>query len=233
MQRPQYSIVISFYNEERQAAAVIQRLIDVLNVRGVAFEFIVVNNGSTDGTEAILKSFAQRDLRVVHITVSPNIGFGGGTWTGLARAQGAFIGFTTAGGQVSPEHVLAVFETARDNPRAVVKAKRVSRESFWRSLMAWGYGLVVNALFFVGTQDIDGHPLVLAKETFDTLAIRSKNLMLNLEILSKAKRRGLQIIEVPVPYSKRLGGKSHTTLSTVGEFLRQLIAFRISSIFHR
>ncbi len=231
MDRPLYSIVISFYNEESQADFVIKRLLDNLNAKRIDFELILVNNGSCDRTEEILQSFAQRDQRVRSISLEENIGFGGGTLTGLELARGEFIGFEAAGGQVLPEHIRKVFDTARENPKAVVKAKRMTRESAWRSLMAWGYALVVNALFFVRTSDIDGRPLALAKDVFDSFSIKSKNLMLNLEILTKARKRGLRIIQVPVPYYKRVGGKSHTTFATAVLFLKQLIEFRRDSFF--
>lgn len=232
MENPLYSIVISFYNEERPAGFVITRLLDHLNAQGVDFELLLVNNGSRDGTATILASFAQRDPRISCITLPHNVGFGGGTFAGLKLARGKFIGFTTAGGQVLPEHVLAAFAAARENPAAVVKAKRMSRESVGRSVMAWGYSLAVQTLFGFWMSDIDGHPLVLARDVFDALEIRSNNLMLNLEILIKARKHGRRILQLPIPYGPRASGKSHTSFATVGQFVRQLIAFRRATLFH-
>ncbi|MBI4415207.1 MAG: glycosyltransferase [Candidatus Kerfeldbacteria bacterium] len=230
MADPLYSIVISCYNEQQQVQAVIRELVDHLDARGIDFELVLVNNGSTDGTPAILESLARQDQRISVVTLFPNATFGGGTLAGLRRARGAFIGFTTAGGQVSPKHVLAVYETARQHPSAVVKGRRVTRESWSRRLSAWGYGLAVNALFAVGTADVDGYPLVLPKATFDALGIRSGNLMLNVEVLLGAKRHGLRVIRVPVPYAKRAGGRSHTTLRVLGQFLYQLVEYRLQTL---
>ena len=231
MERPLYSIVISFYNEESQAAFVIKRLLEYLTAKNVDFELILVNNGSQDGTEKTITAFAQNDPRVRTTSLVDNTGFGGGMLTGLKLARGKYIGFTTAGGQVLPEHLLKAFDTARQNPQAVVKAKRLSRESLFRELASYGYAVLANLLFFVGILDINGHPLVLAKEVFDSFAIQSKNFMINLEILTKAKKRRLNIITVPIPYSQRAGGRSHVRLSTAWLFFKQLIELRKNSLF--
>ncbi len=226
MERPLYSLVISFYNEESQAAFVIKRLLDYFHEKNADFELVLVNNGSRDGTEKILTSFSRDNPRVRKISLQENTGFGGGTLAGMECAQGKHIGFTTAGGQVLPEHIVHVFDTARERPNAVCKAKRMSRENPFRRYAGYGYSLLANALFFVWTADINGHPLVLAKEVFDSLRIQSRNFMINLEILAKAKKRGMEIIQVPIPYHQRAGGKSHVTPTTVWLFLKQLIALR-------
>lgn len=227
MARPLYSLVISLYNEERQAAFVIQRLLDYFQEKNLDFELILVNNGSRDSTEEIIASFARANPRVRKITLPENSGFGGGTFSGLQLAQGTYIGFTTAGGQVLPEHIVQVFEAAREHPNAVCKAKRLSRENMLRRLAGFGYSFLANMLFPIWTADVNGHPLVLGKETFNALRVQSKNLMINLEILVKAKQRGLKIVQVPTPYHQRAGGKSHVRSGTVWLFLKQLIELRM------
>lgn len=226
MERPLYSLVIPFYNEERQAAFIVQRILDYFQARNVDFELILVNNGSRDGTAEILESLSRRNPQIRYISLTENLGFGGGTFAGLKLAQGQYLGFTTAGGQVLPEYILSVFETARQHPNTVCKTRRTTRENLFRELASYGYALLANLLFFVWTMDINGHPLVLAKDVFHSLAIQSKNFMINLEILVKAKQRNLKIIQVPIPYHQRAGGRSHVRLATAWLFFKQLIALR-------
>ncbi|MBI2624442.1 glycosyltransferase family 2 protein [Candidatus Parcubacteria bacterium] len=230
MGRPLYSIVIPFYNEERQAAFVIQRILDYCDGEEVDAELILVDNGSRDRTGMILASCAHNP-RVRTVSLRENAGLGGGVLAGMRIARGEYVGFTTAGGQVLPEYLIQIFDTARKNPHAVCKAKRISRENILRKFTGYGYSLLASALFSVWIPDVNGHPLVLAREDFDALDIQSTNFAINIEILTKARRRGMRIVHVAIPYQRRVGGKSHVTFATAGLMFRQLLAFWKDSLF--
>ena len=221
MKGPLYSLVIPLYNEEKQASLVIKKILDYFSDD---LELILVNNGSRDNTERIIDSFRGRARKV---SFSDNQGYGGGIISGLRKARGEFIGFTTGGGQVMPESILKVFEEARKNPNSVCKAKRMQRESLFRRFTSYGYNFLANAIFFVRLTDINGHPVVLEKKVFDELGLQTKDFMINIELYIKAKKRGMRIIQVRIPYYKRMGGsRSHVTLLTVVQMFRELIAFR-------
>jgi len=84
---------MSVYNGGTALAATLD---SVLAQEGVAFEFIVVDDGSTDGSGALLDDHAQRDerLRVIH---QDNRGLTRALIRGCAAARGPFIARQDAG----------------------------------------------------------------------------------------------------------------------------------------
>ncbi|NEQ25047.1 MAG: glycosyltransferase family 2 protein [Microcoleus sp. SIO2G3] len=84
---PLVSVIIPAYN----AAQFIKRTIDsVLNQTYPYFEILVVNDGSTDNTAAVVEEIAQRDPRVL-LLHQPNSGVAAARNLGIGRAKGEFI----------------------------------------------------------------------------------------------------------------------------------------------
>ena len=90
---PEVSVVMSVYNG---ASHLFATLDSILSQEGVKFEFIVVNDGSSDKTGRILNDYAQRDsrLRIIH---QENTGLTRALIRGCDAARGEFIARQDAG----------------------------------------------------------------------------------------------------------------------------------------
>jgi glycosyltransferase involved in cell wall biosynthesis len=84
---PRVSVVMSVYNGERSLERAVQ---SVLSQEGVDFEFIIVNDGSTDKSGELLRKFAQDDHRV-RFFEQENLGLTRALIVGCSRARGEFI----------------------------------------------------------------------------------------------------------------------------------------------
>lgn len=84
---PDVSVVMSVFNGAADLQATLE---SVLSQAGCDFEFVVIDDGSTDGTGAILEQSARRDprLRIVH---QVNAGLTRALATGCAHASGRYI----------------------------------------------------------------------------------------------------------------------------------------------
>lgn len=94
---PLVSVVMSVYNGAGTLAATMD---SVLTQQGVSFEFIIIDDGSTDGSGAILGDYAQRDDRVLVIHQA-NSGLTRALIRGCAEARGRYIARQDAGGDRS------------------------------------------------------------------------------------------------------------------------------------
>ena len=84
---PEVSVVMAVYNGEPQ----LRRTLDgVLAQKGVNFEFIVVNDGSCDGTATLLSKYTSRDSRIKVIS-QDNRGLTNGLIRGCGEARGRYI----------------------------------------------------------------------------------------------------------------------------------------------
>ena len=101
------SIIVPVYNAE---TFLYQCIDSILNQTFQNFELILVNDGSTDGTEKLCADFAKKDERVIVIN-QRNQGIGEARNTGLRRASGTYIGFVDSDDNIHPfmyEYMLEV-----------------------------------------------------------------------------------------------------------------------------
>jgi hypothetical protein len=116
-QTPAVSVVMSVRNGGTKLAATID---SVLSQQGVHFEFIIVNDGSTDGSDMVLEDYAQRDgrVRVIH---QDNVGLTQSLIRGCAEARGRYIARQDAGGDISlPGRMVWQFAVLEENPDIVL-----------------------------------------------------------------------------------------------------------------
>ena len=112
------SVIVPVYN----AAAYLEQCLESLLSQTLReMEIICVDDGSTDGTPAVLRRYARRDERIVVVT-QPNRGMGAAYNAGMARARGAYIGFVESDDFASPDMFEALYAAASENGAAVVKS---------------------------------------------------------------------------------------------------------------
>lgn len=97
------SVIVPVYN----VAAYVARTIDsLLSQTYPSVEIIIIDDGSTDGSSAIVDSYATREG--VHILHQTNQGVSAARNAGLAIASGEFIAFVDADDTVSPDYLAAL-----------------------------------------------------------------------------------------------------------------------------
>lgn len=113
MNTPDVSVVMSVYN----AAGVVRETVEsILDQQDVDLEFIIVNDGSTDGTGQILAQYESIDKRIKVIT-QQNTGLTKALIRGCAEARGVYIARQDAGDVSHPERLklqLAAFQANKD-----------------------------------------------------------------------------------------------------------------------
>ena len=110
------SVVMSVYNGASNLAATMD---SILSQEGVEFEFIVVNDGSTDKTGEILDDYARRDdrVRVIH---QENTGLTRALIRGCAAATGEFIARQDAGDVSLAGRLALQLDVFRNNSNVVM-----------------------------------------------------------------------------------------------------------------
>ncbi|WP_176084634.1 glycosyltransferase family 2 protein [Martelella sp. HB161492] len=110
MNNPAASIIVPAYN----AATTIRETLDSLLDQTFAdFEIIVVDDGSSDSTVAIVKGYADPRLRLIS---QSNRGLAGAHNTGIAAARGAYVGFCDADDLWLPEKLELHIRHLQDRP---------------------------------------------------------------------------------------------------------------------
>jgi polyisoprenyl-phosphate glycosyltransferase len=138
------SIVIPALNEEGNIGPLEQELSETLAGLEYAFEFIVVDNGSTDGTEAAVKAICARDSRWKYVRFSRNFGVEASITAGYKFASGAAIVVLYSDLQDPPQVIPAFLERWREGYDVVYGVRTVrTGDPNWRNgMIRIGYRMV-------------------------------------------------------------------------------------------
>ena len=107
---PLVSVITPAWN----AAATLQRAHDSVRMQSVRWQHVIVNDGSTDATAAIVKALAASDPRLLYAE-RPNGGPGAALNTGFDLAQGDYIAFLDADDEYRPKHLSSRLELLEAN----------------------------------------------------------------------------------------------------------------------
>lgn len=220
---------VPLYDEEALVEAVAREIIAALDAEHVPFRLALVNNGSRDGTGAIVDRLAE-DPRVLAVHVTPNRGYGGGILAGIAalRATGAdeVIGWCWGDGQVDPAVIPGLYRACLGGAD-LAKARRTERRTgLQRRLVSAGYEAVTRALG-VKTRDVNGCPKLLRAEAWEALGAVHQDWFLDAEVVLGVESRGMRVAELPVVLRERRAGESKVKLGTVLEFVGNLARWRV------
>jgi glycosyltransferase involved in cell wall biosynthesis len=94
--RPELSVVIPAFNEERRLPPSLRQIEAYLRTSNRRSELIVVDDGSTDGTAATVDQLIREGLRLHLIKHPENRGKGAAVRTGMLAATGRLVLFTDA-----------------------------------------------------------------------------------------------------------------------------------------
>jgi len=127
---PEVSLVVPVFNEEATLEEVCRRAAATLEELGKPFEVIVVDDGSRDGTWAIVEGLVAADPRVRGVRFKRNFGQHPAMHAGLVRARGDIVVTMDADLQNVPEdlpRLIAAVEGGVD----VASGRRMGREDSW------------------------------------------------------------------------------------------------------
>lgn len=113
---PKVSVIMPVYNKENYIEASLR---SVLDQPFRDLEVIAVNDGSTDGSPAILERLAAEDDRIRVVDI-PNGGVSNARNTGLACAVGEWIQFLDADDLLEPEYLTAAMQLLEENPAEIL-----------------------------------------------------------------------------------------------------------------
>lgn len=219
------SLILPVLNEEEFIEKVVMETLAVMDVSGIDYEIILAENGSTDGSLEIMRML-ERNHQRVRVCIAPHRGWGIAILTGYSLAKGEYFCHMPSDGQVDPATVPLLF--GRRGKNKIVKICRVTRENPLRYWNSKAYNLIANLMFRLNLRDINGCPKLYHRGCIAEINPRSKDSFIDLELQTKAKRRGYRIVEIPTAGLERMGGKSNTSLKTVMEFIRNMLRFFIT-----
>lgn len=212
------SIVLPAYNEAESIAQVLAE-IPMAGVR----EVLVVDGGSQDGTPAIA---AAAGARVIHET---RRGYGRACATGLHPARGELVVFLDADGADDPRRLLAPLLAGQAD--LVLGSRLVGPMQAGAMPVHQRLGNQLSAAFIrlryhLPLTDLSPFRAV-QRERLLALDLREMTFGYPTEMITRAARQGWRIVETPVGYRRRLGGRSKISGTLSGTLLATYTILKI------
>jgi glycosyltransferase involved in cell wall biosynthesis len=220
------SAVMPAFNEEANLEQSVGRMARALETNARGFEIIVVDDGSQDGSAAVLERLkgAHPSLRVIRHPV--NRGYGAALRSGFGAARFAWIFLMDADNQFDPAEVELLVARAGDAD-IVAGYRKHRRDPLLRQLNAWAFFTLVRLLFGRLVRDVNCAFRLTRRDVLSRMALHSEGALINTEMLVLARQLHARIVEVPVHHYPRTAGKqTGANVAVVLKAFRELLAFR-------
>lgn len=127
---PEMSVIVPAFNEAAVLPSLIDRLHGVLGDIGISYEILIVNDGSSDGTEPYLDALAHGDHRIKAINLARNFGKEAAMAAGMASAVGKCLVFLDADLQHPPDLIPRMHSAWQQGSDVVNAVKRHRASEF-------------------------------------------------------------------------------------------------------
>jgi glycosyltransferase involved in cell wall biosynthesis len=222
---PLLSVIIPAYNEESGIAEIIERVLAVrpeLDGVGVGLELVVVDDGSRDRTGEIVGGY--EGVRLVRHPV--NKGYGAALKTGFAAGKGDLLGFLDADGTYPPEDFPALCVKAMNGADLVVGSRRSGADTQMPLVRKIGNFFWSNLITLLGGSrviDPASGMRVFRREILEKLYPLPDGLNLTPIMSTRAIHEGVRLVEVPIPYSERVGRSKLSVVRDGSLFLYSIV----------
>ena len=217
-------VIVPTYNEQPN----ITRIIDAVLAQGPAFEILVVDDGSPDGTGALVDARAAVDARVHVLHRHRKLGLGTAYRAGFGWAlqhDFEFIFEMDADFSHDPAHLPRFIEAAADADLVLGSRYRQGKVTVvnWpmtRLLLSYGANLYARWVTGLALDDSTGGFKCFRRRVLTAIdlgAVKSNGYAFQIEMSFRAWKKGFRIVEIPIVFTDRTEGESKMSQGIVSE----------------
>jgi dolichol-phosphate mannosyltransferase len=198
------SVLMPVYNESGTVLEIIRQIKSV--PLSIDLEIIIVDDGSSDGTVALLQNLEDIDIKVfLHKT---NKGKGRAIRTALAHATGDIIIIQDADLEYDPQDYIPLLEPILQGKASVVYGNRRGRQKMEKSYARYYWGgrlitAITNLLYRTRIHDEPTCYKVFKRAVLEGIELNCEKFEFCPEVTAKVCKAGYTIHEVPISYNPR------------------------------
>jgi len=197
------SVIIPIYNEVESLREIVKRVQDTK----LAWEIVLVDDGSIDGTRDLLKEMDGKDnVRVV--LHEKNQGKGAAVRTGFSTARGEVLLIQDADLEYDPRDYPTLLKPLEEGIADVVYGSRFLGGPrrvvmFWHMIANYLLTFMTNILYNTILSDMETGYKVFRKEVIEGMPLHAKRFDFEPEFTAKILKRKYRIFEVPISFNPR------------------------------
>lgn len=226
-----YSIVIPAFNEGERIRTSIERILAFAAEQQWSYELLIVNDGSTDDTAAIVQNYAEQN-RVLRLIQNPgNHGKGYSVRNGMLHSHGEIVLFSDADLSSPIEESLKLFAAIQSGADVAIGSRwlrtdlQIQRQPLHRQVFGRAFNLALRLVLGLHFKDTQcGFKAFTRKAAFTIFPLQHiERWGFDPEILFLARRFGFRTQEVAVRWAHRSGTRINPLrdgIRMLGEMLR-------------
>lgn len=214
------TVLLPMYNEEKSAEPMIKLVTKRLKRDKIPHEILVVNDGSTDKTEEVLKKLRRKTRQVRIINHKTNIGLGGALETGFKNTKTDLIVTMDADLTQDPMHIAEMLEEIENGYDMIIASRYVKGGGMsgvppHRVIVSRLANIVFAVLFGIPVKDMTSGFRCYKISMLRGVTVKDKGFASQLEILVKYSKKDPKIKEIPFILVSRTTGESKFDLPKV------------------
>lgn len=222
-------IIIPAYNEEKNIISVINNLI----TNYPQYDYVIINDGSTDNTEQVCKEHGFH-----YVTLPSNLGIGGGVQTGYlyAKENNYDIAVQIDGdGQHNPQYIQDAIEQLNKGFDMVIGSRFIAKEGFQSSgIRRVGISFlstIIKILCHTKIYDVTSGFRICNRKMIEFFAQNYAQDYPEPEAIVNAVLHNFRVSEIPVVMNERLDGKSSiSSLKSIYYMIKVSISLVLTKI---
>jgi len=210
MEVKKITIIVPVYNEERTVSKILDKIGKInfkFRNRKIGKEILIINDGSSDGSEKIIKDYIKNNGKEFRYIKKKNEGKGSALRLGFKSATGDIITIQDADLEYNPEDFKRLIIPIIEGKESVVYGSRFLGEHNPRyRIYFWGnkfLTLLTKVLYGAKITDMETCYKVFKSDVIKSINLTSNKFDIEPEITSKILRKGINIMEMPISYSPR------------------------------
>lgn len=219
------SIIIPAYNEEKRIEQTLRDLYPLFS--DIPHEILVVTDGCTDSTPAILTALSGDYPSVRAVPHPVKLGKGGGILLGISKSCGSVIAIVDADGAVTPHCVRQLVDMISEDVDCVISSRYLpgsvipTPQPVYRVFASRCFNVLVRVLFNLPFRDTQCGCKVIKAEAADEVAkeIKTYNFAFDVDLLWRLKKHGFTIMEAPVEWHHKADSKVDTKKVIIQMFI--------------
>lgn len=208
----QVSIILPVYNERKTIELVLKEWRKELNKYKISYEFVICEDGSTDGTSDLLKKIKDKYSLVLN-QEEIRRGYGGAVIDGIKSAKSQYLLSIDSDGQCDPKDFKKFWEN-RNKADVIIGWRKNRVDAAQRKIFSFLFKSVFELLFQISIHDPSAPFVLYKKKTVLPYLKYYKFLKEGFwwGFIGAAVKNNLSIYEIPINHKVRLSGGTQVYL---------------------
>jgi dolichol-phosphate mannosyltransferase len=201
------TVIVPALNEEKNIIDAINNIREALDSYGIKGELIVIDDGSKDKTQELVRLAMQKDSRIRMIKHAKTEGIGGSFWDGVDNAYGNTIVLIPGDNENIPAETLRYYKLLEHVDMVIPFVFNKEVRPLFRNALSFIYRFIINSTFTVNFNYTNG-TVLYRKSILQEIDYRSKGFFFQVDILVRTVKKGYLFAEVPYKLGLRQQGLS-------------------------